>query len=115
MKHKKITVFLLSLQLLLLFSVPSFANVDDYGKDWLESSGANELSEYLTDETSEYLKKLGCEEIEFEKIFNISLSSVTGLIKDMFSQGLKEPLKCLFKTVGAVMLVSVCSGFFPDD
>ena len=115
MKHKKITVFLLSLQLLLLLSVPSFANVDDYGKDWLESSGANELSEYLTDETSEYLKKLGCEEIEFEKIFDISLSSVTGLIKDMFSQGLKEPLKCLFKTVGAVMLVSVCSGFFPDD
>ncbi len=115
MKNKTITALLLFLMLLLLFSVPSFANVDDYGKDWLESSGAKELSEHLSDETRGYLKKIGCEEIDFEKIFDISLSSVTELLKDLISEGLTEPLKCLLKTVGAVMLVSVCSGFFPDD
>lgn len=115
MKHRKTSAFMLLLILFFSLGTTAYANVDEYGNDWLESSGANELSEYLTEETSEYLKKLGCEDIEFEKIFGISLSSVTDLIKDMFSKGIKEPLKCLFKTAGAVMLVSVCSGFFPDD
>lgn len=115
MKHKKILSLLLFLILLFLLNVSAFANIDSYGKDWLESSGANELSEHLSKETIDYLKKIGCEEIDFEKIFDISFSSVAKLIKDMFTEGLNEPLKCLFKTAGAVMLVSVCSGFFPDD
>ena len=115
MKYKKISAFLLFVILFFSFGATAFANVDEYGNDWLESSGANELSEYLTDETSDYLKKLGCEDIEFEKIFSVSLSSVTELIKELFVDGITEPMKCLFKTVGAVMLVSICSGFFPDD
>ena len=115
MKMKNVTAFLLFLIMLSIFETPSFANIDEYGKDWLEASGANGLSEYLTDETSGYLKKLGCEDIEFEKIFNISLSSVTELIKDIFTEEINEPLKCLFRTAGTVMLISVCSGFFPDD
>lgn len=115
MKHKRIISFLSFLVLLLMLNIRAFANVDGYGKDWLESSGANELSEHLSDETTDYLKKLGCEEADFEKIFGMSFSSVIGLIKDMFTEGITEPLKCLFKTAGAVMLVSVCSGFFPDD
>ncbi len=115
MKHKKLLSFLLFVNLLFLLNISAFANVDSYGKDWLESSGANELSEYLSDETIGYLKKIGCEEVDFEKIFDISFSSVTEMIKDMFAEGATEPLKCLLKTTGAVMLVSVCSGFFPDD
>ncbi len=115
MKHKKLSSFLLFLILLFLLNISAFANIDSYGKDWLESSGANELSEHLSEETIDYLKKIGCEEIDFERIFDISFSSVTELIKDMFAEGINEPLKCLFKTAGAVMLVSVCSGFFPDD
>lgn len=112
---KNMTVFLLFVMLLLIFATPAFANVDEYGKEWLETSGANELSDYLTDETHDYLKKLGCEDIGFENIFDISFSSVTELLKEMFSEGAESPLKCLLKSAGAVMLVSVCSGFFPDD
>ena len=115
MKIKNISAFLLFVMLLLFFGIPAFANVDEYGKDWLETSGANELSDYLTDETQDYLKKLGCEDIGFENIFDISFSSVTELLKEMFSEGAGNPLKCLLKSAGAVMLVSVCSGFFPDD
>ena len=115
MKLKNVTAFLLFVMLLLFFGIPAFANVDEYGKDWLETSGADELSEYLSDDTRDYLRKLGCEDIGFENIFDISFSSVTGLIKEMLGEGLKEPLKCLLKSAGAVMVVSVCSGFFPDD
>ncbi len=103
------------MMILFLVNINAHANADEYGKDWLETSGANELSEYLTDETRDYLEKLGCEDIDFENIFDISFSSVADLIKDIFTEGINEPLKCLMKSVGAVMLVSVCSGFFPDD
>lgn len=115
MRYKKTTAFLLFMMILLLANVTAFANVDEYGKEWLEISGANELSEHLTDETRDYLEKLGCEDIDFESIFDISFSSVIQLIKDIFTDGIDGPLKCLMKSVGAVMLVSVCSGFFPDD
>ena len=71
MKYKKATAFLLFIIILFLINVTAYANVDEYQKDWLEASGANELSEYLTDDTRNYLKKLGCEDVEFEKIFDI--------------------------------------------
>ena len=115
MKIKNTAVFFLIPVFLIFFTVPAFANVDEYGKDWLETSGANELSEYLSEETRDYLKKIGCEDVEFERIFDVSFSSVTGILKDMFTEGINEPLKCLLKTAGTVMLISVCSGFFPDD
>lgn len=114
MKYKKTTAFLLFI-ILFLLNVTAYANVDEYQKDWLEASGANELSEYLTDDTRNYLEKLGCEDVEFEKIFDISFSSVTELIRSILTEEIKEPLKCLLKSAGAVMLVSVCYGFFPDD
>ncbi len=115
MKYKKLTAFLLFMMLLSVMNTNAYANIDEYGSDWFETSGANELSEQLSEDTRDYLKKLGCEDIEFENIFDVSFSSVADLIKDMFTQGYKEPLECLLKTSGAVILVSICSGFFPDD
>lgn len=115
MKHKKSTAFMLFMMLLFALNINAHANIDEYGTDWLETSGANELSEKLSEDTRGYLEKIGCEDIDFENLLGISLSSVSDLIKEMFSQGLKEPVECLLKTTGAVMLISVCSGFFPDD
>ncbi|MBQ4603914.1 MAG: hypothetical protein IJB16_04850 [Clostridia bacterium] len=115
MKHKKIAAFMLLMILLYSINIPAFANVDEYCNDWFEASGANELSEYLTEETRDYLKKIGCEDADFEGIFDISFSSFTKLIKDILTEEIKTPLEYLLKTVGAVLLVSVCAGFFPDD
>ena len=47
MKHKKTVVFIVSLALILSMRITADANVDEYGNDWFESSGAYELSEYL--------------------------------------------------------------------
>lgn len=112
---KLFTVVLMIIMLLCSADITAYANVDEYGKDWLETSGADKLSEYLTDETRDYLKKLGCEDIDFEGVFDVSFSSVMQLIKDIFEKEINSPVKCLLKSAGAVMLVSVCSGFFPDD
>lgn len=115
MKHKKAVVIFFALVMILSMRITANANIDEYGNDWFESSGAYELSEYLKGETKDYLKKIGCDDIEIENLSDISFSAIIGLIKDMISGGIKEPLKCLMKTIGAVLLVSICSGFFPDD
>jgi len=104
---------------MLMVSMPSFTahsyNVDEYAEKGLEASGAYELSEYLSEDTKEYLKKLGCGDIEFESLLDISPKSVFELISEILKNGIKEPFKAFLKSTGIVLLVSVCSGFFPDD
>lgn len=113
MKIKKFTAFLV---LFLTFSVTAYGgNVDEYYEDSLEASGAQELYDYLSDDAEEYLEKLGCDEINPEKLLDISLSSVVDLLWSMVKDGADEPIKALMKTAGIVLAVSVCSGFFPDD
>lgn len=110
---KKIIVFFI---LSVVFRIPSYAvNVDGYCKDSLEASGAKELSEYLGEDAKEYLEKLGCEDIELESILALSSDSVFELISDLVKNGIKAPLKGFMTASGAVLLVNICSGFFPDD
>lgn len=108
-----------ALLFILIISVPSFTvyayNVDEYTENGLKASGADELSAYLSEETKEYLKKLGCADIDFEALLDVSAESVFELMGEMLKNGLKEPLKAFLKSAGIVLLVSVCSGFFPDD
>lgn len=102
--------------ILFVFSVQaSAANIDEYNGDSLEACGADELSEYLSDETEDYLEKIGCDDIDFEKMLDVSPKVIFQLIFDMVRGEIKEPLKALLKVTGIVLLVSVCSGFFPDD
>lgn len=102
--------------LISLLILPSYAsNVDDYYKDGLEASGAKELSDYLTDEASGYLEKLGCEDVEFERLLELSPGAVFELITDIIKNGIKTPLKGFMTACGTVLLTCICSGFFPDD
>ncbi len=116
MNHKKILCLITFIFMFAVFSVTAYGtNIDEYYKEGLEASGADELSEYLSDETNDYLNRLGCGEIEFEKILDISPQTVFRLLWDMIKCNVTEPLKALLKTTGIVLAVSVCSGFFPDD
>lgn len=105
--------------LLLLFSAFSVnvraVNTDEYSESGLEASGADELSEYLSDETKEYLEKLGCKDIEFEEMLDMSPHAVFELLWQIIKGGIKEPFKAFLKSTGIVLLVSISSGFFPDD
>ena len=108
--------FLTSLVLLLIFSVNTYgANIDDYYENSLEASGAKELADYLSDETEDYLDRLGCGDMDFEKILDMSPKSVFELLKGIVADGYKQPLKAALTATGIVLLVSVCSCFFPDD
>lgn len=115
MNIKRITTLLLLVILLFALSPRASANTDEYYKDQLEASGAADLSDYLSEETLDYMRKLGCEDIEFEKILDVSPESIFDLLGEMIKGGMSEPLKGLLKSMGAVLLISVVSGFFPDD
>lgn len=116
MNYKKIVSLILAIAFFALFSLTARAvNIDEYSKDSLEAIGADKLSDYLSDESEKYLEKLGCEDMELEKILDVSPKSVFKLLWEMLKDGFKEPLKGLMKVTGTVLLVSVCSGFFPDD
>lgn len=113
---RKKYVILALIFVLSVFSVQASAsNIDEYNGDSLEACGADELSEYLSDETEAYLEKIGCDDIDFEKMLDVSPKVIFQLIFDMVRGEIKEPLKALLKVTGIVLLVSVCSGFFPDD
>lgn len=113
---KRTVCLLTGLFLMYVFSLTAYgSNIDEYSDSGLEASGADELSEYLSDESKEYLEKLGCEDIEFETLLDVSPKAVLELLWDMLKGGMDEPLKALVKSTGVVLLVSVCSGFFPDD
>lgn len=113
--NKTVIKIFLVLFLIIVFGPEVQANTDGYRKDQLEASGASELSEYLEKGTLDYLEKLGCEEPDFEKLMNVSAESVFELIYSMIKSGISEPLKGLLKSVGAVLMISVASAFFPDD
>ena len=113
--NKTVLKIFLVVFLVLIFVPKVQANTDDYRKDQLEASGASELSEYLEKGTLDYLEKLGCEEPDFENMMNVSAESVLELIYSMIKNGVSEPLKGLLKSVGAVLMISVASAFFPDD
>ena len=110
-------IMLFAAMLLMVFLAPEAvaSNIDEYYKDPLEASGAAELSEYLSAETRGYLEKLGCDEIEFEKLLDVSPKAMFEFVGDLISGEVTEPLKAMLKSVGAVLLISVCGGFFPDD
>lgn len=116
MIFKRIPYALAAALLLCFFSATAFAsNIDEYAENGLEASGAAELSEYLSDDTNEYLDRLGFRDIELEAMLDTSPKAVFELLFDILRGGMKEPVKALLKSTGVVLLVSVCSGFFPDD
>ena len=113
MIFKKLVCFVV---MILAVSVNAYGvNIDEYSENGLEAIGADKLSEYLSDDTKEYLEKLGCGDIDFEALLDVSPKSVFELMLNIFKGNIKEPLKALLKSTGTVLLVSTCTGFFPDD
>ena len=54
-------------------------NIDDYYENSLEASGAKELADYLSDETEDYLDRLGCGDMDFEKERNVTKEDMSTL------------------------------------
>lgn len=113
---KKLIGIAAALIAVFLLNIKAYAvNTDQYYKDGLEASGAYELSEYLEDETVDYLEKLGLDEIKYENLLSVSPSAVFELVVDIFKGKLTEPVKAVMKGVAVIILSGVCASFVSQD
>ncbi len=113
---KKLAGITVVIIIFLFFNIKAYAvNTDEYFKDGLESSGAYELSEFLDDETLDYLEKLGLDEIEYEKLLSVSPQSVFELMGGILKGKLTQPLKTVMKCIATVILAGVCTSFAGQD
>ena len=108
--NKRISAVILTF---ILFLVPT-VYVSAFGGE-LEASGADKLADCLSEETLEYMESIGCDELDFEKIMDVSPASVFRLVGRIIKDGFSKPLRGMMKATGAVLMISVVSGFFPDD
>ncbi len=111
MNMKKVLSVITAILIIFFFSVSAFSFTDEE----LELSGANELSEYLSEETLDYMKRIGCEDIEFEKMLGVSPAEIFELFSELIKKGTSAPIRGMMKAAGAALMISVISGFFPDD
>ena len=89
---KKLLSVIIAIFLMCFFAVSAFSFTDEE----LELSGANELSEFLSEETLDYMKKLGCEEIEFEKMLGVSPTAIFELFSELVKMSVKNKRKRQF-------------------
>ncbi len=98
-----------------------FADITAYSLDYehysnqLDASGASELDGYLDENSREYLEKLGVDPSDIDGMMSLSLGSLAEMLMNMLRVNLSAPLRGSLTACGAVMLVSVCGGFFPDN
>lgn len=98
-----------------------FADITAYSLDYehysnqLEASGASELDGYLDENSREYLERLGVDPSDIDGMMSLSLGSLAEMLMNMLRVNLSAPLRGSLTACGAVMLVSVCGGFFPDN
>lgn len=98
------------------FCVPTLAaNTDEYYEKQLEASGAGELENLLDEDTREYLERLGLDGRDLTSMLEASPKAIFSLLAEITQGAYKAPLSAALKAAAAVMLVSVCSGFFPND
>lgn len=113
---KKITVVILCVLAMASFRIDCFAfDAGEYYLSQYKASGASELSEYLDENSREYLEAIGCDGADIDGIMSFSLSSVFEVLLGMLKDNVSKPLKGCLTATGAVLMVSVCSAFFPDD
>lgn len=88
---------------------------ESYYEEQYEASGADKLADYLDKNTREYLRDIGVETPEFNGMLDFSLKSVFDVLTDMIRLNISSPLKGCLTACGAVIAVSVCSAFFPEN
>lgn len=93
----------------------NYADCENLYKEQYEASGADKLADYLDKNTKEYLRDIGCEEPDYSRILDFSVKSVVDVLFKMLRLNFSSPLKGCLTACAAVMAVSVCSAFFPDD
>ena len=115
MTVKKCRALLVFIVLIYAFSFMAFAQANDFFEEQIESSGANELFDNLSDEQKELLGKLDIVGVDFEKFLAISPHKVFDLLFEVISGNYKSPMKTSFNIGAMIIAVSIASQFLGND
>lgn len=118
-------VFLLFCMLLPLFSLSVSAEnaskyaeynsvseqYNEYYREQMDASGANQLMSALDDQTTELLGQLGVDEVDLEHLLNISPQSLLELFLKIITGKMNNPLKIFASVLSIIVLCAMMECF----
>lgn len=111
-KMKKIVCFGLLFILIFIFPLVAFAaeNQEDYYNQQFQQSGADDLPDYLPNDTRKALEELGVEGTDWQKITSISPENMFSQILSIVGGNTTEPLKAAVSVLAVLLLCSLLNG-----
>ena len=79
----------------------------EYYEQQAEDSGANDLPNYLPDDTKSQLDQMGVSGVDWNSIQSIQPNSVFSQILKMLGEGVQAPMKALLSLLGIMMLCAL--------
>ncbi len=112
MTMKKIVCFCFLTILIFAFSVPAFAQEkqNDYYNQQLQQSGAQDLPDYLPNDTKKALDNLGVEGTNWQSITSITPQSMFNQILSMVGGNVAQPLKSAVSVLAVMLLCALLNG-----
>ena len=83
------------------------AMFQEYYEQQAEDSGANDLPNYLPDDTRSQLDQMGISGVDWNSIQSIQPNSVFSQILKMLGEGVQSPMKALLSLLGIMMLCAL--------
>ena len=83
------------------------AMFQEYYEQQAEDSGANDLPNYLPDDTKSQLDQMGISGVDWNSIQSIQPNSVFSQILKMLGEGVQSPMKALLSLLGIMMLCAM--------
>ena len=83
------------------------AMFQEYYEQQAEDSGANDLPNYLPDDTKSQLDQMGVSGVDWNSIQSIQPNSVFSQILKMLGEGVQAPMKALLSLLGIMMLCAL--------
>ncbi len=114
MKKKVIFVFLI----IIVFNALSF-NAEAYDIEFfdeqIESSGASELMNKLSDEEKDLLEKVGITDIDFDSVFSASPRRIFDFFFEIIRNEYSSPFNCFVSLLVIVIIMAAVGQFIPED
>lgn len=114
MKKKVIFVFFI----IIVFNALSF-NAEAYDIEFfdeqIESSGASELMNKLSDEEKDLLEKLGITDIDFDSVFSASPRRIFDFFFEIIRNEYSSPFNCFVSLLVIVIIMAAVGQFIPED
>ncbi len=114
MRAKRIRAVLLLFVLMLLLTITASAyETDALFNEQMESSGAYQLYESLSDEDIELLEALGIDGIDFDSVFEPSLRNLPDFFFELIRSEYASPVNCFALLAVCVLALAAVGQFLP--